>query len=105
MGQGTLVIRGGQVIDCTGRDPIPNGSVVLEDGHIAAVGPSQDVRAPRSADIFDADGMSVLPGLIDAHVHITMTGGAGSVSMDTSVFLGVCALLSGSSRDTWCRAV
>ncbi|TMI86978.1 MAG: amidohydrolase family protein [Bacillati bacterium ANGP1] len=88
MGQGTLVIRGGQVIDCTGRDPIPNGSVVLEDGHIAAVGPSQDVRAPRSADIFDADGMSVLPGLIDAHVHITMTGGADLVSMVTSRSFG-----------------
>lgn len=88
MAQGTLVIHGAQVIDCTGREPIPNGSVVLEDGRISAVGPSQDVRVPRSAEVFDADGMTVLPGLLDAHVHITMTGGADLVSMVTSRSFG-----------------
>lgn len=63
------VIRGATVIDCTGRSPIKDGVVVLEDDKIIAVGSKRTVRVPRGARVIDASGKYVIPGLIDMHVH------------------------------------
>ena len=45
-----------------------DGSIVITDGRIAALGPK--VRIPRSHDVLDADGRWLLPGFLDAHVHL-----------------------------------
>jgi imidazolonepropionase-like amidohydrolase len=66
-----IAIVGGTVIDGTGRDPVPNAVVVAESGRIAAVGPARSVTLPREAKRIDATGMTVLPGIIDCHVHGT----------------------------------
>lgn len=67
----SLAIVGGQIIDGLGNDPIPDGVVVIEDGRIAAVGPSARVTVPRDAIVRDAAGRTVLPGIIDSHVHMS----------------------------------
>lgn len=64
-------VVGGSVIDGTGRDPIPRGTVVIEDGRIREVGAEAAVRVPRGARVLDAGGRTVLPGFIDCHVHST----------------------------------
>ena len=61
-------IRGGTVFTIT-RGTITNGVVVLRDGKIAAVGDA-GTSIPTGADIVDATGRFVTPGLIDAHSHI-----------------------------------
>ncbi|MCC7124680.1 MAG: amidohydrolase family protein [Acidobacteria bacterium] len=61
-------IRGGTVFTIT-RGVIQNGVVVLRDGKIAAVG-GADTAVPAGADVIDATGRFVTPGLIDAHSHI-----------------------------------
>ncbi len=68
----TTAIRGAQVIDGTGRDPLTNATVVVVDGRIASV----KVRGavPRGATVIDGTGMSLLPGLIDTHVHFLFDG-------------------------------
>ena len=66
-----LAIVGGTVIDGTGRDPIPNGGVIIADGRIVAVGPDGSLRIPRGATVLDASGRTILPGFIDCHVHCT----------------------------------
>jgi imidazolonepropionase-like amidohydrolase len=66
---GALAIVGGRVIDGLGRDPVDNATVVIEGGRIRAVGKA--ARAPRGAEVIDAAGRTVLPGIIDCHVHST----------------------------------
>jgi imidazolonepropionase-like amidohydrolase len=63
------VIKGATVIACTGKAPITNGVVVIQDGKIRAVGPQGSVSIPSGATIVNASGKYVLPGLIDMHVH------------------------------------
>ncbi len=64
-----IAIRNGIVIDCTGADPIPEGVVIIHNKRILAVGRSSDFRMPEGVSIIDAQGGTILPGLINAHVH------------------------------------
>ena len=69
------LIRGGTLIDGTGSDPIVNADVLIEGSVIKAIG--KDLDIPSEALIIDATGMTVMPGLIDSHVHFkgTIKGG------------------------------
>lgn len=58
------------VFDSTGREPYGPGAVVIEQQRIRAVGPMDQVTIPRDAQLIDADGCTVIPGLIDAHTHL-----------------------------------
>lgn len=65
--QGTFVIRGGTVVPVTGPR-IPNGTVVIQNGRITAVGAG--VQAPAGATVIDATGQFVYPGLINAGTNM-----------------------------------
>lgn len=74
MATGALEIRGGTLIGGTGDRPLQNATVRVEGGAIAAVwsGSARPSEADKaSATVFDASGMTVMPGLIDAHCHIS----------------------------------
>jgi imidazolonepropionase-like amidohydrolase len=62
-----VALRGGTVFTVT-KGTIPNGTVVLRDGKIAAVG--ANIPVPSGATVIDTTGQFVTPGLIDAHSHI-----------------------------------
>jgi imidazolonepropionase-like amidohydrolase len=64
-----IVIRGGLLIDGTGKAPIPNSVVVIEGSAIKAAGALGQVAIPPGADIIEAKNKTVLPGLIDMHAH------------------------------------
>ncbi len=64
-------IVGGRLIDGTGQDPIENATVVIDNDKITAVGPTATVAVPKNAQVLDAAGRTVLPGIIDCHVHAT----------------------------------
>ena len=68
----TVVLTNASIIDCTGRDPITKGIVVIEDGVIRSTGSMREISAPRDATVIDLGGQTVLPGLIDAHAHVAM---------------------------------
>ena len=51
-------------------------SVLAEDGVITWMGPSDDEPDPRDALIIDAGGTTIVPGMVDAHSHVTMPGGS-----------------------------
>ncbi len=65
----TLAIVGGTLIDGTGAAPLPDSTVVIRDGRIIAAGPRAKVKIPKNADVVDAKGKTVLPGLWDMHAH------------------------------------
>jgi imidazolonepropionase-like amidohydrolase len=63
-----LAIRCGTLIDGTGADPVRGAVLVIEDATIASVVPRDEV--PRDAEVIDASHLTVMPGLIDCHVHL-----------------------------------
>src|SRR6266566_3118677 len=67
----TLAITNGTIIDGRGGDP-QVGSLLIEDEHIIALGRKDQVAIPRDAIVIDAIGGSILPGLIDCHVHFML---------------------------------
>jgi len=72
-GTATL-LKGGNVIDGTGTAPAKNVDVLIVDKMITAVGPnlSVDPALQESLTTVDCTGLTVMPGLIDAHVHVTL---------------------------------
>jgi imidazolonepropionase-like amidohydrolase len=83
---GVVAIRGGTVLTVT-RGTIQNGVVVLRDGRIAAVG-GPGTAIPSGADVVDAAGRFVSPGIIDAHSHIaadSINEGGTTVSSMTGI--------------------
>jgi imidazolonepropionase-like amidohydrolase len=80
-----VAIKGGTILTVT-KGTIPNGTIVLRDGKIAAVGAGVDV--PAGAEVFDATGKFVSPGIIDAHSHIaadSINEGGTTVSSMTGI--------------------
>ncbi len=67
-------IYGALLIDGTGMEPVADGVVVVRDGRIHAVGSRSRVAVPAEAQRVDADGLTLLPGLIDTHVHLVSRG-------------------------------
>ena len=63
-------ITGATMIDGTGSQPVSNAVVLLEGTDIVADGTAQSVQVPEDAEIIDAAGMTLMPGLIDTHDHI-----------------------------------
>ena len=66
-----LLITGGTLIDGNGGQPMPGTDVLVEPDQILAVGAQAVATADAGAERIDASGCTVLPGLIDAHVHCT----------------------------------
>src|SRR5262245_20731274 len=72
---GVIVVQGATVITGTGSPAIRNVTVLIENGRVSAVGPRNEVRVPGNAQVVVARGKWVMPGLIDAHVHFSQSGG------------------------------
>ena len=70
MAEQGLVIRGGKLIDGTGRPPLDNAVIVIQSGRFQAVGRRGEVSIPAGAEIVDVHGRTVLPGFIDGHGHL-----------------------------------
>src|SRR5437762_4427445 len=66
-----LAITNGTIIDGRGSDPLV-GILLVEQEHIIALGRKDQVAIPRDATVIDAMGGSILPGLIDCHVHFML---------------------------------
>lgn len=70
-----IVLKNAFLIDGNGGDPVEGATVAVEDGNIIDVTYQGDVKAPGSR-VIDLHGKTLMPGLMDAHVHI------GNIEMD-----------------------
>ncbi|MBN2046745.1 MAG: amidohydrolase family protein [Anaerolineaceae bacterium] len=68
-----LIVKNGQLIDGTGAAPIAEGLVHIENERIVYAGGASGYEVPGGARVVDAEGGTILPGLIDTHVHLAMT--------------------------------
>ena len=84
---GTFAITHATVWTVSG-ETIESGTVVVKDGKITAVG--KDVSVPARAEVIDAAGGHLIPGIIDAHSHIAIEGGVneGTLAVTSMVAIG-----------------
>lgn len=72
----TKVIKGGILIDGTGNTPVKDAVIIIEGKTITTIGKKSEVVIPKvdNVEIIEADGKTIMPGLIDSHVHIYTDG-------------------------------
>jgi len=70
----TIALVGGTLLNGHQSAPIHHSAVVITGNRIVAVGPQDQVKIPDGAVILDTRGKTVLPGLIDAHIHLDLIG-------------------------------
>jgi len=75
---------GGRLIDGFGGNPIPNSVIIIENERIKAIGQVGNIEIPKEAEIISTEGMSVLPGLWDMHVHLMINGHSNYTHWDTT---------------------
>jgi imidazolonepropionase-like amidohydrolase len=95
---GTTLIRNGQIVDGNGADPTRDGSVVIVDGRISYVGGSSDLPdLPADAEQIDANGGTIMPGLVEAHFHPTYFNVAALEDLDIKYPVEYVTLLASAN--------
>lgn len=73
---GVTAIVGADLLPMTGTDRLEDQTILVSDGRILEVGPRSEIRVPADARSIDGRGKTVMPGLVDMHVHLAPTPGA-----------------------------
>jgi len=84
LGAQTQALVGGTLIDGFGGPPIRNSVVVVEGERITQVGRVGDLAVPAGAQVISTEGMTVLPGLWDMHVHLMIVGHSDYAHWDST---------------------
>ncbi len=69
-----VAITGVRLIDGTGAHPMSDMTVLVQNGRIHAVGSSKTTVVPKNAEVIDARGLTLVPGLMDSHFHLDSDG-------------------------------
>jgi len=78
----TIALVGGTLVDGYGGAPLADSVVLVEGARITAVGRSGSLAVPAGAEVVSTEGMTVLPGLWDMHVHLMINGHADYAHWD-----------------------
>ena len=70
----TKALVGGTLIDGFGGKPLQNSIIIIEGERIKAIGQVGSMEIPKNAEVISTEGMSVMPGLWDMHVHLMING-------------------------------
>jgi imidazolonepropionase-like amidohydrolase len=93
-----LVLRDVTVVDGTGAPARENQTVVILDGRIVALGPRDEVSLPRGASVRELAGHSVIPGLVDLHVHLPTDRATQAAILAQLLRYGVTTILNPGAR-------
>ncbi|WP_179320257.1 amidohydrolase family protein [Winogradskyella helgolandensis] len=67
---GRIALKGARLITMEGDDVIENGTIVINNNIIEAIGNTSDITIPSDAKVYDVSGKTIMPGMVDAHAHI-----------------------------------
>ena len=93
-----LMLHGGTVIDGTGRPPFP-AAVAVSDGRIAGVHAGTAPTPGPQTELVDVSGLTLLPGLIDAHTHLGIVAWADQVKIPLAVQAATVFRIAASTLD------
>lgn len=79
MSQSPIALLGGSLLDGLANPPVPDGVVLVQGNAIAAVGRASEVQLPPDAIRIPCHGMTVMPGLVDVHTHLSEDGHPSAV--------------------------
>lgn len=82
--QNKKALVGGTLIDGFGGTPIENSVIIIEGERIKAIGQVGSLAIPKDAEVISTEGMSVLPGLWDMHVHLMINGHSDYTHWDST---------------------
>ncbi len=88
---GTFAVTNAQVWTVSGST-IENGTVLVSGGKIRAVG--DNVKIPRDAEVIDAKGGALIPGIIDCHSHIAIEGGVNEGTLAVTSMVAVADVIN-----------
>ena len=69
---GPIAIVGGTLIDGNGLEPVNGFTILISGDRIVELGPSESIHIPSETRIIDAEGLSIMPGLIDSNQHVVL---------------------------------
>lgn len=77
-----IALVGGTLVDGTLREPIRNSVILVEGERVVAVGSVDSLPVPAGTQVISTEGMTVLPGMWDMHVHLMLNGHADYAHWD-----------------------
>ena len=100
----TKALVGGTLIDGFGGAPIHNSVIIVEGETIVKVGHQGNTSIPDNAEVISTEGMSVLPGLWDMHVHLMINGHSNYTHWDTAYINQFADVIMPASANQLLRA-
>jgi imidazolonepropionase-like amidohydrolase len=103
-----IAIEHARLIDGLGGPPVEDAAVILQGHKIAYAGPASEAKVPQGAQIIDAKGKTVMPGLADMHIHLT--GGWDGIGTDllgyqrylnAMLYSGITTVLDTGNYQPW----
>ena len=95
---GDVFIKDAVILTVT-KGTIPKGSILVKDGKIAAVG--ADLKAPEGVKVIEANGLVAMPGIIDTHSHMAISGGVNEMSLSIVPEVRVKDVVSGEDEGVY----
>ncbi|MEO1384896.1 MAG: amidohydrolase, partial [Bacteroidota bacterium] len=68
--EGVIAFTHARIITMEGDEVIEDGTIVIEDNEIKDLGAFDNIKIPKSAKVYDVDGKTIMPGIIDVHAHL-----------------------------------
>src|SRR4051812_19002394 len=69
-----LALVGGMLLDGNEAPPIHHAAILIEGNKIIKVGPASEVKIPAGTTVIDTSGLTMMPGMIEAHAHLAILG-------------------------------
>lgn len=92
-----ILIRNGQLVDGNGGAPVENGAVLIDGARISYAGPESGMPDATGAEVIDAQGGTILPGLVEAHFHPTYFNVAALEDLDIKYPVEYVTLLAAAN--------
>src|SRR5712691_2126281 len=98
--ENTILIRDATILTVS-HGKIEHGSVLIRGTKIAAVGPNDQITAPANAQIINASGKFVLPGIVDTHSHTAIEGGVNEISLPNTGMVRIRYVINNEDIDAY----
>ncbi len=69
--KGYIALKGARIISMKGDEVIENGTIIINENKIEAIGKADEIKIPTDAKVIDCTGKTIMPGMVDVHSHLS----------------------------------